>query len=116
MEKIKKDVLQLIKKIKKTGAHIGGFGAPAKGNTLLNYFELTPQIIEYLAENNTLKQGLVTPGTHIPIISDKAFLERMPEFALLLPWNYIDFFLKKSNYIKKGGKFIVPLPQPRIVP
>lgn len=116
VEKIKKDVLQLIKKIKKTGAHIGGFGAPAKGNTLLNYFELNPDVIEYLAENNTIKQGLVTPGAHIPIISDKAFLEKMPEFALLLPWNYIDFFIKKSEYIKKGGKFIVPLPRPRIVP
>lgn len=116
VEKVKKDVLDLIKKIKSTGAHIGGFGAPAKGNTLLNFFELTPQTIEYIADNNTIKQGLMTPGTHIPVISDEEFLKRLPEYALLLSWNYLDFFFKKSDYIKKGGKFIVPLPKPRIIP
>jgi len=116
VEKVKKDVLQLINKIQKRGAHIGGFGAPAKGNTLLNYFGLTAKEIEYIAENNTIKQGLVTPGTHIPIISDEEFLKNMPEYALLLSWNYLDFFLKNSEYIKKGGKFIIPLPEPKIVP
>jgi hypothetical protein len=115
VEKIKVDVLKLITKIQKKGIHIGGYGAPAKGNTLLNYFELTPNIIECIAENNSIKQGLVTPGTHIPIVSDEAFLENMPEYALLLSWNYLDFFLERSEYIKKGGKFIVPLPKPRIV-
>lgn len=116
IEKIKKEAVRLIKKIKNKGGHIGGYTAPAKGNTLLNYFELTTQIIEYIAENNIIKQGLVTPGTHIPVISDEEFLKKMPEYALLLSWNYLDFFLKKSDYIKKGGKFIVPLPKPKIVP
>ncbi len=114
--KVKKELLAIIVKLQSTGVHIGGFGASAKGNTLLNYFELTQKDIAYIAENNTLKQGLITPMSHIPIISDETFLKKMPEYALLLTWNYLDFFLEKSEYIRKGGKFIVPLPKPRIVP
>lgn len=115
VEKIKKDVLAIINKIKQSGGRIGGYGAPAKGNTLLNYFEITSDQIECIAETNPVKQGLVAPGSHIPIVSEEEFLERMPEYALLLSWNYVDFFLEKSDYIKKGGKFLVPLPKPQIV-
>src|SRR5260221_2629686 len=116
VEKVKKDVLKLIRTIKKSGAHLGGYGAPAKGSTLLNYFELSTETIEYIAETNPIKQGLLTPGSHIPIICEEEFLKRMPEYALLLSWNYLDFFLEKSEYIKRGGKFLVPLPKPIIVP
>jgi hypothetical protein len=59
---------------------------------------------------------MLTPGSHIPIISDEEFLEKMPDIALLLTWNYVNFFLEKSEYIKKGGKFLVPLPKPQILP
>jgi hypothetical protein len=116
IENVKTQVLKLIAKIKKSGARLGGYGAPAKGNTLLNYFGITPDIIECIAETNKVKQGLVTPGTHIPIVSEEEFIKRMPEYALLLTWNYLDFFLEKSEYLKKGGKFLVPLPQPKIAP
>ena len=68
-----------------------------------------------IAETNKVKQGLLTPGSHIPIVSEEEFIRIMPEYALLLTWNYLDFFLKKSEYIKKGGKFLVPLPKPKIV-
>ena len=115
VKKIKEKVLKLIKKIKSSGAHLGGYGAPAKGNTLLNYFGITSELVEYIAETNEAKQGLITPGSHIPIISEEKFLQKMPEYALLLSWNYLDFFLEKSEYIKKGGKFLVPLPKPQIV-
>jgi hypothetical protein len=83
---------------------------------LLNYVGLTAQEIECVAETSKIKQGLLTPGSHIPIVSEEEFLSRMPQYALLLTWNYLDFFLKNSDYIKKGGRFIVPLPAPRIVP
>ena len=116
VEKVKKDTIKYIKKIKNSGARLGGYGAPAKGSTLLNYFEITPSMVECIAETNPVKQGLVTPGSHIPIVSEEEFLKRMPEYALLLSWNYLDFFLEKSDYIKKGGKFLVPLPKPCIVP
>ena len=95
---------------------IGGFCAPAKGNTLLNYLEADTSMIGYIADNNPLKQGKVTPGSHIPIISDQEFLQKNPSHALLFAWNYLEFFLKNSEYIKKGGKFIVPLPSPKIIP
>ena len=116
VEKVKRDVWKLINKIKATGARLGGYGAPAKGSTLLNYFGLTEHDIEFIAETNQEKLGHLTPGSHIPIISEEEFLRQMPEYALLLTWNYLDFFLQKSEYIKKGGKFLVPLPKPQIVP
>lgn len=116
VERVKKDVLKIIEKIIKSKSRLGAYGAPAKGNTLLNYFELTPDIIDCVAETNPVKQGLLTPGSHIPIVSEEKFLEIMPEYALLLSWNYLEFFLEKSDYIKKGGKFLVPLPRPQIIP
>ena len=69
-----------------------------------------------VAENNELKIGKVSPGSHIPIISDEDFLQAGLPYALLLSWNYADFFLQKAEYIKQGGKFIIPLPQCVIKP
>jgi hypothetical protein len=116
VEEVKTDLLALINQVRSVGARVGGYGAPAKGNTLLNYVGLTAREIECIAETSRIKQGLLTPGSHIPIVSDEEFLSRMPQYALLLTWNYLDFFLKNSEYIKKGGRFIVPIPTPRIVP
>ena len=116
VQKLKGDILEMIRKLCREGARLGGYGAPAKGNTLLNTLGITPQLLECIAETNPLKQGLLTPGSHIPIVSEEEFLRRMPSHALLLSWNYLDFFLEKSEYIRRGGKFIVPLPQARIVP
>jgi len=116
VESIRSEVLGIINGLKKTNVQIGGYGAPAKGNTLLNYFNITTEQVGYIAETNELKQGLLAPGSHIPIVSEELFLERMPEYALLLSWNYLDFFLEKSEYIQKGGRFIVPMPDPRIIP
>ncbi len=116
VEKVKTDVLALLKKLKGSGAKIGGYGAPAKGNTMLNYLGLTDKDLVSIAETNAMKSGCVTPGSHIPIETEDEFIKRMPTHALLLAWNYVDFFLQKSPYIQKGGKFIVPLPEPRIAP
>jgi hypothetical protein len=116
VEELKESLLHMLKDLRKKGARIGGYGAPAKGNTLLNYVGLGVEVIECIAENNPLKQGMVTPGTHIPVVSDQEFLEKKPDYALLLSWNYLDFFLQNSAYIKTGGRFIVPIPTPRIVP
>ncbi|MBI5677104.1 MAG: hypothetical protein HZC52_01120 [Planctomycetes bacterium] len=83
---------------------------------MLNYLGITSSTIDCIAETNKLKQGLYTPGSHIPVVNEEEFLNKMPEYALLLSWNYLDFFLKNSDYIRKGGRFIVPIPVPRIVP
>jgi hypothetical protein len=116
VQKVKADLLEMLGRLKREGARIGGYGAPAKGNTLLNYAGITSDTIECIAETNKLKQGTLTPGTHIPVVSEEEFLERMPQYALLLSWNYLDFFLRNSDYIKRGGRFIVPIPQPRLAP
>lgn len=116
VEAVKRDVLAIMGKLRASGVRIGGYGAPAKGNTLLNYLGVTPEMLECIAETNPLKQRLLTPGSHIPVVSEEEFLERPPDCALLLSWNYVDYFLEKSEYIRRGGRFLVPLPSPRTVP
>ncbi len=117
-EKKTQDKIKKIKKIIYTkydsGFKIGCFTASSKGNTLLNCLNLNKKIIQFASENNTKKIGKYTPGTHIKIISDKNFLKKEIDFSILLSWNYKKFFLSKSQYIKNGGKFIIPLPEPHI--
>ncbi len=113
---VKSKILAIIAELKNSGHRIGAFGAPAKGNTLLNYLGLTHADIVAAAENNELKINKLAPGSHIPIVGDDDFLELGISHALLLSWNYADFFLDNAEFIKRGGKFIVPLPSPRIVP
>ena len=96
------------------GFKLGCFSAPSKGNTLLNCLNLDKKIINFASENNKKKIGKYTPGTHIKIISDKDFLKKKIDYAILLSWNYKKFFLSKSLFAKKGGKFIIPLPTPYI--
>ena len=96
------------------GFKIGCFTASSKGNTLLNCLNLNKQIIQFASENNIKKIGKYTPGTYIKIISDNDFCNKKIDYAILLSWNYKKFFLSKSRFIKKGGKFIVPLPVPHI--
>ena len=117
----KKIVKIKINKIKKMiylkhnqGYKLGCFTASSKGNTLLNCLNLDKKIIKFTSENNKKKIGKYTPGTHIKIISDKSFLKKKIDYAVLLSWNYKKFFLSKSLFVKRGGKFIIPLPTPHI--
>lgn len=109
-------LLALLAELKAKGEKVAAFCAPAKGNTLLNYLGVGPDDIFAVSENNDLKIGKLTPGSHIPVISDQALLDSGAGYALLLAWNYADFFLANSPFIKGGGRFIVPLPQPVIRP
>lgn len=109
-------IRQILGELRARGERIGGFGAPAKGNTLLNYVGLTARDIAMIAENNALKTGKITPGSHIPIVDDATFLNSGIRYALLLTWNYLDFFLANAAFIRQGGHFIVPVPEPRILP
>ena len=96
------------------GFKIGCFTASSKGNTLLNCLDVTKNVILFASENNRKKIGKYTPGTHIKIISDKEFLKKKIDYAILLSWNYKKFFKSRSLFAKKGGKFIVPLPTPHV--
>jgi len=113
---IKNKIVELILKLNKENQIVGAYGAPAKGNTMLNFLGLDKSQIKIVADNTPLKIGKVTPGTHIPIVSDEDFEKENVNYALLLTWNYLEFFLKNSNFIKKGGKFIVPFPKPQMFP
>jgi len=109
-------LLCIVRGLNESGRKVGAYGAPAKGNTMLNYLGMTRGDIVAVAENSTMKIGKLTPGTHLPVVSDEEFLRLGISHALLLTWNYADFFLANSDFVKKGGKFIVPFPCPAVRP
>jgi len=113
---IRSQLTSLLKKLKREGHKIIGYGAAAKGNTLLNYCKIGPDILDYIVDNTPFKQGLYTPGMHIPVVPCHRIVKDLPDYTLLLAWNYLDEILKKEQkYRELGGKFIVPIPEPRIV-
>jgi len=113
---VKEELLALIKGLRENGHTVGAYCAPAKGNTLLNYLGLTADDISMVSDNNDLKIGKLTPGSHITVVNDQDFLDSDVSHALLLAWNYAEFFLANAEYVKQGGKFIIPLPEPVIRP
>jgi len=118
-ERVKNHRIQLVKllnKLKNDGKKIVCISAPAKGMTLLNYCEIDNSICDYVTEKANLKIGKFTPGTHIPIKEDAFLLRDMPDYALLLAWNFAEEIIQNNEeYRKKGGKFIIPIPNPIIV-
>lgn len=106
----------MVEEAKRRGQRVGAYSAPAKGNTLLNSAGMDTSYIEAVSENNERKIGRVTPGTHIPIISDEEFLSRRYDIALLLSWNYAEHFVRNSDFARSGGRFLIPLPDPTFVP
>lgn len=110
-------LLWLLRSLKKEGARIAALSAPAKGMSLLNFCRLGRETIDFATEKSSLKIGRYTPGDNIPVLPDSALLERMPSHALLLAWNFADEIMGNlSEYRSRGGKFILPVPEPRIVP
>ena len=104
------DMVLLLKKLKKQGKSIAAVGASAKGNILLYYSNIGPDVIDFLTEKSSLKIGRYTPNG-IPVVDDKELIKRQPDYALLLAWNFQKEILKNlQEYTKKGGKFIVPIP------
>lgn len=116
IEDNKKKLVSMLLHFKKQNKKIIGYGAPAKGNTLLNYFKINNTIVDFITDTTPLKQGLYTPGTHIPIFPPEKIKKDRPDYALLLSWNYADTILKKEMGLRKDGvKFIIPVPDARIV-
>ncbi|HLC79202.1 MAG TPA: class I SAM-dependent methyltransferase [archaeon] len=115
VEKIKKDLTTLLKKLKKEGKTIAAFGASAKGNTLLNYCNITTQI-DCIFDDTPQKIGKLYPGVHIPIVAGSELLKRKPDYLLLLAWNFAKEIMQKtSEYKKAGGKYIIPIPKVEVV-
>ena len=108
-------LIALLAKGKKAGKRIVGIGAPAKGNTLLNFCGITPDIVDCLLEKSDLKIGLYAPGTHIPVVSEALLYTEQPDLALLLSWNLADELVLKLKQDGFKGEFIIPFPAPKIV-
>ncbi len=106
-------LLDIVYDFKKKNARIAGIGAPAKGNTLLNYCGLDTMLVEYLTEKSPLKIGLYSPGMHIPVVDEKYLFDEQPEAALLLSWNLADELVSKIQQKGYKGIFIIPNPVPR---
>ncbi len=116
VEEFKRQLLEILMHLKASGKKIAGYGAPAKGNTLLNYCKIGTQFLDYLVDKNPLKQGLYTPGTHIPIFSTEKLEQDKPDFLFVLAWNFAEEIMQQQHWFKeKQGKFIIPIPEPRIV-
>jgi SAM-dependent methyltransferase len=112
----KKQLLNLLNTLKEQGKSIAAYAAPAKGNTLLNYCQIDTDLISYTVDKSSLKQGLYTPGMHLPVLPTETILEQQPDYVLILAWNFADEIMKQQEeYRSRGGQFIIPLPFPKIV-
>jgi novobiocin biosynthesis protein NovU/D-mycarose 3-C-methyltransferase len=109
-------LLEMLRRLREEGHTVAGYGAPAKGNTLLNYCGIGTSLVPFLVDKSPLKVGLITPGMHIPVLPVNSILEKMPDYLLILAWNFADEIMsQQKEYAERGGRFIVPIPTPRIV-
>jgi len=112
VKKTKRMLLGFLIQAKEHGKSIAGYGAPGKGNTLLNYCGIRTDFIDYTVDLNPYKQGKFTPGTHIPIFPPEKIRETRPDYLFILPWNLKDEIRKQMSYIRDwGGQFVVPIPE-----
>ncbi len=109
-------LLGLLRGLRADGKRVAGYGAPAKGHTLLNYCGIGPDLIPYTVDRNPLKVGRFTPGTRIPILSVDEIEARRPDYLLILPWNFADEIMEQQSAFRAaGGRFILPVPKPVIM-
>lgn len=110
-------LLEFLIEARRAGKQFVGYGAPGKGNTLLNYCGIRSDLLAYTVDRNPYKQGKYLPGSHIPILKPERIAETKPDYLLILPWNLKDEIMQQLAYIREwGGKFVVPIPTVRVYP
>jgi len=111
----KREILKFLIKAREEGKAIAGYGAPGKGNTLLNYCGIRTDFIDYTVDRNPYKQGKYTPGTRIPIYHPDKITETKPDYLFILPWNLKDEIIEQNAFIRDwGGQFVVPIPEVKV--
>jgi len=116
VEKVKTDLVALLGDLKQQGKRLAAYGAAAKGSTLLNFCGIGTETLEYVVDRSTYKQGRFMPGMHLPIYPPSKLLESMPDYVVMLTWNFAEEILsQQAEYTKRGGHFIVPLPTPKVI-
>ena len=115
VKETKRKLLEFLIQAKRGGKKIAGYGAPGKGNTLLNYCAIRTDFLDYTVDRNPYKHGRFLPGTHVPIYPPDRIRETKPDFLLILPWNLKDEIIKQNGFIREwGGKFVVPIPEVQV--
>ena len=116
IDNIGKHLREIIKEIKDQNKTIAAYGAPTKATTLTYHFGIENEDIAYIVDDNPLKQGLYSPGKHIPVFDSKLLYEDLPDFVLILAWNFAESIIENhQEYLSRGGRFIVPMPHPTII-
>jgi hypothetical protein len=116
VQNIRRQLRNLLIDKKAGGKTIAAYGAAAKGAIMLNFIGIGPGVVDYVVDRNIHKQGKYMPGLHIPVCDPSRIVKEMPDYVLLLPWNLKDEILsQQADYRKKGGKFVIPIPEPVIV-
>jgi hypothetical protein len=113
----KRKLLEFLITVKREGRSIAGYGAPGKGNTLLNYCGIRTDFLDYTVDRNPYKHGRFLPGTHIPIFHPEKIKETRPDYLLILPWNLKDEIMRQMAEIRAwGGQFVIPIPALEVRP
>ncbi len=116
MEKTKRELLKFLIDAKESGKSVVGYGAPGKGNTLLNYCGIRTDLLDYTVDRNPHKWGMYLPGTHIPIFAPDRLAETRPDYVLILPWNLKEEITAQLEYVGSwGGRLVVPIPEVQVL-
>ncbi len=117
IDKLGQTFTGVIRELQAAGKTIAGYGAPAKATTLLYHFGIAPGTLEFIVDDSPLKQGLYSPGLHIPVVPAEILLEKQPDILVILAWNFAEVIMEKNAaFAKKGGRFLVPVPEVRLYP
>jgi len=117
VKETKRRLLEFLIRAKRSGSRVAGYGAPGKGNTLLNYCGIRTDFLDFTVDRNPYKQGRFTPGTRIPILAPEKLREAKPDYVLILPWNLKDEVMEQESHIREwGGRFVVPIPEVKVYP
>jgi SAM-dependent methyltransferase len=116
INKLRDELNALLKTLKSKGKRVAAFGAPAKATTLMFHFGIGPQFVDFIVDDSPLKQGLFSPGFHIPVVPSAEIDKRKPDYLVILAWNFAEpIIAKHTQFLKNGGHFIVPVPTVRVI-